>query len=146
MPGQWKWGERRVSQERLESKCMLMSYCAVHCFPTSVKEMQPLHNGCTCLATAGHLWSSYKEKKNVPQDCLSKARMEREFTHLQSCWPRCGPFNSPAFLSCIEQLCPHQVPRCSFTSRGAGRRQSLWASEPHQSLARVDPHCNRWDE
>lgn len=34
---------------------------------------------------------------------------------------------------------------CSFTSRIAGRSQKLWASEPHQRLARVNPHPNSWD-
>lgn len=137
----------------MESKCKLMSYCFVRCFLASLKERQPLSNGCACLATHNISIQAIKKKKNVPQGCPSKGRIGREFTHLQSHWPKCGPFNFPAFLVALngpypwesQDPPPHTHAWCSFASRIAGRSQKLWASEPHQHLARVDPHPNSWD-
>lgn len=95
-----------MSQGRMETKYGLMSSYAIYCFPTSLNEMQPLPNRCTCSTTQDISGQSIK-KKNVPQDCPSKGKTDREFIYPSpvsstKVWPM--EFNFPAFLSCIEWL------------------------------------------
>lgn len=112
-----------------------MSYCAVCCFLTSLKERYQWVYllGHTCCLHSG---CKEKKRKKLYHRAVHQREEWRGNLPISSRWLKCSLFNFPAFLSCTEwslllrKLGPPPHPPtpmawCSFTSRSTGRRQTL---------------------